>query len=355
MSVPEVIIMVTSNPQRSFASDNNSGVHPRIMQALASANCGHCTAYGDDPFTRSADAAIRREFGDGAEAWFVYGGTGANVSGLSCLTRPFHGIVCAQSAHINRDECGAPEKFTGCKLLTVPHDFGRIHPDSLDRFQADVGFEHHSQPMVLSVTQCTELGAVYTLDELRALCAKAHGLGWAVHMDGARLANAAAALGCSLADTSQAVGVDVLSFGGCKNGLMFGEAVVFFDPELAKDFKYVRKQSMQLHSKMRFIAAQFEALLENELWRANATRANAMAKLLAERASAVPGVEITAPVQTNAVFARLSRRCIEALRREWFFYVWDPADDVARWMTSFDTTEDDVEAFAHALARAVNG
>ena len=347
--------MVTSNPQRSFASDNNSGVHPRIMEALASANRGHCTAYGDDPFTRSADQAIRREFGEGAEAWFVYGGTGANVSGLSCLTRSFHGIVCAASAHINRDECGAPEKFTGAKLLAVAHDFGRIHPDSLDQFSSDVGFEHHNQPRVLSLTQCTELGAVYGLDELRVLCDKAHGLGWTVHMDGARLANAAAALDCSLADTSRAVGVDVLSFGGCKNGLMFGEAVVFFDSELAKDFKYVRKQSMQLHSKMRFIAAQFEALLEDELWRANAAHANAMARLLAERASDVPGVEITAPVQTNAVFARLPRKAMDALREKWFFYVWNPADNVARWMTSFDTTEADVEAFAQDLAKAANG
>ena len=344
--------MVTSNPQRSFASDNNSGVHPKVMQALAQANCGHCTAYGDDPFTRSADEAIRREFGPDAEAWFVFGGTGANVSGLSCLTRPFHGIVCAQSAHINRDECGAPEKFTGCKLLTVPHDHGRIHPDSLDRFLDDVGFEHHNQAHVLSVTQCTELGAVYALEELETLCAKAHALGWHVHMDGARLANAAAALGCSLADTSRAVGVDVLSLGGCKNGLMFGEAVVFFDPALARDFKYVRKQSMQLHSKMRFIAAQFEALLQDGLWLENASHANAMARLLAERAAAVPGVEIVAPVETNAVFARLPRGRMEALRDEWFFYVWDPADNVARWMTSFDTTEGDVEAFAASLERA---
>lgn len=347
--------MVTSNPQRSFASDNNSGVHPKVMQALAAANCGHCVAYGDDPFTRSADEAIRREFGEGAEAWFVFGGTGANVSGLSCITQSWHGIVCARSAHINRDECGAPEKFTGCKLLAVDHDFGRIHPDSLDQFQADVGFEHHNQPRVLSLTQCTELGAVYTLDELRDLCDKAHGLGWKVHMDGARLANAAVALDCSLADTSRAVGVDVLSLGGCKNGLMFGEAVVFFDPSLARDFRYVRKQSMQLYSKMRFIAVQFEALLTDGLWRENASKANAMAKLLAERASAVPGVEITAPVQTNAVFARLPGRVMRALREQWFFYVWDPADNVARWMTSFDTTEADVEAFTRSLAEAAGG
>lgn len=339
--------------KKSFASDNNSGVHPRVMEALAEANRGHCTAYGDDPYTAEARRALCAVFGDRAEPFFVFNGTGANVTALAALTRSWNAVVCSDCAHVNVDECGAPERVAGVKLLAEAGVDGRIGPEAVLRHVHALGFEHHAQPGVVSLTQATELGTVYTADEVRAVadCAHAHGL--AVHMDGARLANAAAALGVGLRDLSADCGVDVLSFGGVKNGLMFGEAVVFLNPDYADSFKYVRKQCTQLNSKMRFVAAQYAALLADGLWLENASRSNAMARLLAERVSAVPGVEVTRPVQTNAVFATLSPRAADILRKRYFFYTWDEELPEVRWMTSFDTTEEDVQDFAAALAQAV--
>ncbi len=338
---------------RSFASDNHSGVHPKVMEAFARANQGHAPAYGEDPLTAEADALLRRHFGPGIDPYFVLLGTAANVLGLKAVARSHHAVLCAESAHINVDECGAPEALAGLKLRTVPGRDGKIAPADLEPFLADLGVQHHNQPRVVSITQSTELGTLYTPDEVRALADFAHGHGMLLHMDGARLANAAAALELGLNDVSGACGVDVLSFGGTKNGLMHGEAVIFFDPGLSRDFRYIRKQGMQLSSKMRFIAAQFAALLGGDLWRENALQANRMAARLAEQARAIPEVRITRPVQANAVFAVIPPRAVAPLQACYPFYVWSQDTGEVRWMTSFDTTPDDVDSFVEALRRAV--
>jgi threonine aldolase len=338
---------------RSFASDNNSGAHPRILEALARANAGHCVAYGADPWTEEAQSHFRRLFGDAAEAFFVFGGTGANVCALSALCRTWQAVVCAESAHINVDECGAPEHAGGFKLLAVPADQGKIAPEGIARRLHGFGFEHHSQPRAVSITQATELGAVYAAQEIKAIAKQAHAHGLLLHLDGARLANAAEALGCSLRALTTDCGVDVLSFGGTKNGLVFGEAVVFLRPGLAEEFKYLHKQNMQLPSKMRFIAAQFSELLRDGLWQDNARQANAMARLLAERVAGLPGVEVQGSVDTNAVFVRLPRRAAERLKEKFFFYTWDEEAPLYRWMTSFDTTPADVDAFSAALGEVL--
>jgi len=337
---------------KSFASDNNSGVHPLIMKALAAANAGHALAYGQDSLTERALARFKDIFGQEAEAFFVFLGTAANVLSLKALLKPHQAAICAASAHINRDECGAPESIAGCKLLPVQTEDGKLTVEAVRPFLGDLGFEHHSQPACLSITQSTELGTLYTPEEIRTLADFAHENGLRLHMDGSRLANAAAALGVDLAALSVEAGVDVLSFGGAKNGMMFGEAVVFFEPDLAKDFKYIRKQGMQLASKMRFLAAQFEALLDDELWRKNASAANQAAAMLAKTIKDIPGVRITRPVSVNAVFAEIPPRTVEALRREYFFYIWDQTRTEARFMTSFDTSEEDVAGFAAALRQA---
>lgn len=338
---------------KSFASDNNSGVHPSIMKALAAANAGHALAYGLDPLTERALARFKDVFGQNAEAYFVFLGTAANVLSLKALTKPHQAVICAANAHINRDECGAPESIAGCKLLPAQTDDGKLTIAMIRPFLGELGFEHHSQPACISITQSTELGTLYSPDEIRTLADFAHENGLRLHMDGARLANAAAALGVDLADLTVNAGVDVLSFGGTKNGMMFGEAVVFFDRELANDFKYIRKQGMQLSSKMRFIAAQFEALFEDDLWRKNALASNRAAAALAKAIKDIPGVRITRPVRVNAVFAEIPPRAVEPLRREYFFYLWDQARTEARFMTSFDTTEEDVAGFSAALRQAL--
>jgi threonine aldolase len=340
-----------------FASDNYAGVHPRVMAALAEANDGPefggpAKAYGADALTLAAQARFKAVLGESAEAFFVFLGTAANVLALAAMTRPHHAVLCASTAHINVDECGAPERHLGAKLMAVDTPDGKLTPALLEPFLQHLGNEHHNQPRVVSIAQATELGTIYPPDEIRALAGFAHANGMLLHMDGARLGNAAAALGCGLKDITSGAGVDALSFGGTKNGLMFGEAVVFFRPELARDFPYIRKQGMQLCSKMRFIAAQFLALLEGELWRENAARANAMARLLAEELAGAPGVRITQATQTNAVFAALAPRVIEELQRRFAFYTWDHEQGVVRFMTSFATTEAEVRTFAQAVRQA---
>jgi threonine aldolase len=338
----------------SFASDNTAGVHPEIMAALEGVNQGHCSAYGDDPHTRSAVDLFKRHFGDESEVFFVFLGTGANVLGLRALARPHEAVICAESAHINVDECGAPEAFNGSKLLPVAATDGKLTVDSVTPSLHGFGVEHHAQPKVISITQCTELGTVYTPTEIRDLADLAHSQGLYLHMDGARLANAAARLGAGLGDLTRESGVDVLSFGGTKNGLMFGEAVVFLRPELAAGFKYLRKQGMQLASKMRFIAAQFETLLKGDLWLRNATHANKMAALLAKKLYGLDAVKITQAVETNVVFAELPHRHIKPLQERHYFYLWDEARCEVRWMTAWDTTEAQVNDFAERI-RAVTG
>ncbi|HEV2864059.1 MAG TPA: low specificity L-threonine aldolase [Pyrinomonadaceae bacterium] len=337
--------------QRGFASDNNAGVHPRVMEALLAANRGHVVAYGADPFTAAAEARFREHFGEGARAFFVFGGTGANVLGLQAVTRPYHAVVCAATSHINVDECGAPEK--SCKLLPLANPDGKLTPALIEPLLSASGDQHRAQPRVVSVSQPTEVGTVYTLEELGELSEFAHARGMLLHVDGARLSNAAAHLGASLAEVT--AGVDVLSFGGTKNGMMYGEAVVFFDEGLARGFEYVRKQGAQLPSKMRFIAAQFDAMLSDGVWLENARHANRMARLLAGELEGVPRVRITQPVESNAVFACLPPRCVKRVREEFFFYVWDEAASEVRLMCSFDTTEEDVRRLTRAVREALDG
>jgi len=338
-------------PTRSFASDNNSGVHPKVMAALAAANRDHVLAYGDDAFTQRAEAKLREAFGAEA-AFLVFNGTGANVLGLQTLVRPHHAVLCSEHAHIATDECGAPEKHLGCKLLPLPAPEGKLTPAMLEAPLHALGNEHHSQPRVVSITQSTEVGTVYRPEEIRALSDFCHAKGLLLHMDGARLANAAAALGTSLRVLTKDVGVDVLSFGGTKNGLMFGEAVLFFRPGLAAEMKFLRKQGMQLASKMRFVAAQFDALLTDDLWRESAARANRMAALLAREASKVEGVKLARDAEANAVFAILPPETIRAMQQRWLFYTWSEARHEVRWVCSFDTTEDDINRFVADLRDA---
>ena len=339
-----------------FASDNHAGAHPEVLEAIAAANAGHAGAYGADPWTARAEALVAEQFGGDARAFFVFNGTGANVASVAALTRPFEAVICTDVAHMHMDECAAPERLAGVKLLTVPHRDGKLSPADVRRWDSRRGDEHQAQPAVVSITQSTELGTLYRLDEVRAIADAAHAQGMRVHVDGARLANAAAALGVSLGELTAGAGVDVVSFGGTKNGLLFGEAVVFCDPELGRDFLFTRKQLGQLPSKMRFVAAQFEALLSDDLWLRSATRANQMAARLADAVGAIDGVEITYPVEANAVFARLERpvidRLLERLPADHPFYVWDEADGVVRWMCAWDTQPGDVDGFADAVRQA---
>ncbi len=340
--------------KRGFASDNNAGLHPRVWDALRSAGHGHAVAYGDDVYTETAVGLFRERFGDEAEVFFVFGGTGANVSGLAAVTRPFEAVVCAESAHINVDECGAPERFAGCKLIDLPTADGKLTPEQIEPLLARAGDQHHVQPRVVSVSQATELGTVYTVEELTRLARFAHDRGMLLHVDGARLANAAAHLNVSLKELTAGAGVDVLSFGGTKNGMMYGEAVVFFDAALAEGFKFVRKQCAQLPSKMRFVAAQFTALLGEDLWRETAAHANHMAQALAAELRRVPQVRLTQPVESNAVFAVLPREAVPRVQERFFFYVWNEQTSEVRLMCSFDTTEADVAELVEVIKEAVS-
>ena len=338
---------------RSFASDNNAGAHPEVLAALSRVNTGHVPAYGDDPFTAAAVAVMREHLGSEAEIFFVFGGTGANVLGLDAVMRPFEAVICSAHAHVQVDECGAPERHVGCKMLGVPAPDGKLTAATVASRLTGIGNEHHVQPRVVSISQATEYGTVYSPAELRELADAVHASGLLLHMDGARIANAAAALGVPLRAITRDAGVDVLSFGGTKNGLVGGEAVVFFDPAHARHFRFIRKQGMQLPSKMRFIAAQFEALFTGELWLRSARHANAMAARLAERVREIPQVTITQRVEANAVFAIVPPPAVTALQRQYFFHVWDEARSEVRWMAAWDTTEEDVERFASAVAAAV--
>lgn len=341
-----------SDARRGFASDNAAGVHPDVLAAVAAANSGHAHAYGDDVWTRRAVALVKRQFGEDAEVFFTFNGTGANVTALQALVRPFEAVICPATAHITTDECGAPGRFTGARLIDVPTPDGKLTPDLIAGSITGVGFEHASQPRAVSVTQSTEYGTLYAPDELAGVAATAREHGLYLHVDGARLANAAAALGCTLGEACE--GADVVSFGATKNGALLAEAVVFRTPALARDFKYVRKQSGQLASKMRFLSAQYVALLEDDLWLRNAAHANAMAALLASLVREVPGVRITQPVEANEVFALLPAEAIAPLAEEFDFYTWDERAGEVRWVASWDTTEEDVRALAAGVMAALS-
>jgi len=340
---------------RGFASDNNAGVHPEILDAIARANQGHVIAYGDDDYTRSAVAKFEEHFGAGISVFFTFNGTGANVLGLQALNRPYHAVLCSDYAHIYTDECGAPEKHTGCKLIPLVHKDGKISLDSVRHAYHGIGDQHHVQARVISITQSTEMGTVYKAEEIRELAQFAHQHDMFLHMDGARIANAAVTLEQSLRAATRDLGVDVLSFGGTKNGILGGEAVVFFNPALSEDFLYLRKQGMQLASKMRFIAVQFEALLTNDLWKRSAGHANQMALLLESQLRKIPQVRIAWPVEANGVFAQIPQHAIEKIKKRYFYYPWIEDECIVRWMCSFDTTEEDIRNFVECVGEVVKG
>ena len=338
---------------RGFASDNNAGVHPEILEAIARANQGHVVAYGDDAYTRSAIAKFEEHFGKGISVFFTFNGTGANVLGLEAMMRPYHAVLCSDYAHIYTDECGAPEKHLGSKLIPLPHQDGKITVEQVKHAYHGIGDQHHVQARVVSITQSTEMGTVYQPQEIQALARFAHDHDMYLHVDGARLANAAASLQQTLRQATRDLGVDVLSFGGTKNGIMGGEAVVFFNQALASDFLFLRKQGMQLASKMRFIAVQFEALLTGELWRRSAEHSNRMAQLLQAEIRKIPQVRVVWRVEANGVFAQIPEHAIEKIKQRYFFYPWIEEESIVRWMCSFDTTEEDVREFASYVAEAV--
>ena len=340
-------------PTRSFASDNNAGIHPEVLQALAAANTGHTVGYGDDPYTAAAVRKFEEHLGPDIDVFFVFNGTAANVLSLKALTDSYHAIICTDFAHIYSDECGAPERFTGCKLVPIPNRDGKLTVESVGHAYHGIGDQHHVQPRVISITQATEMGTVYKPEEIKALAKFAHDRDMFLHMDGARIANAAVSLGQSLRQATRDLGVDVLSFGGTKNGMMGGEAVVFFEKKLARNFQFLRKQGMQLASKMRFIAVQFEALLSNDLWKKSAQHANRMARLLEKEVRQIPQVKIVYPVEANGVFAQLPHAAIAKLQERYFFYVWSEEESIVRWMCSFDTTEEDIRQFAKFVAETV--
>lgn len=336
---------------RSFASDNNSGVHPLIMEALNRANQDHAVGYGDDPWTEEAVRKIKEVFTPDCEPLFVFNGTGSNAVALQLCTRPYNLIICAETAHIYVDECGSPARMTGCQIRPVVTMDGKLTPELILPYLCHFGEQHHSQPGAIYISQCTELGTIYNPVELRALTELAHQYGMYVHMDGARLANACAALNCSFKELTIDCGIDILSFGGTKNGLMLGESVIIFHPTLKKEAYFVRKQSAQLASKLRYLSCQFTAYLTDDLWLKNATHANAMARKLYDGLKGIPGVHFTQVVSSNQLFLTMPRPVINELLKDYFFYFWNEAADEIRFVTSFDTTEKDIEALLDAVKK----
>ncbi|MGF7139230.1 threonine aldolase family protein [Roseimarinus sediminis] len=336
--------------KRGFASDNNSGVHPDVLNSLQMVNSGHVSGYGTDRYTEKAIELFKQQFGEDIDVYFVFNGTGANTLSINTLTHSFHSVICPSTAHIMVDECGAPEKISGCKLIPIETNDGKLSPELIRPHLHGFDFEHHAQPKIISISQVSELGTLYTVDEIKAITKLAHQHNMYVHMDGARIANAAVALDLPFSAFTRDAGIDVLSFGGTKNGLLMGEAVVFFNPALSQNAKYFRKQSAQLFSKMRFVSAQFIAYFENELWKKNATHANRMAALLAEKVSAL-GVKITQKTEANGIFAIIDDDIRDELQKHYFFYPWNENTHEVRWMTSFDTTEEDINNFCHTLGQ----
>ncbi|MFL5500408.1 MAG: threonine aldolase family protein [Gemmatimonadaceae bacterium] len=341
------------NPGRAFASDNWAGVHPEVLAAMAAANVGHVPSYGDDPYTREAEERIRALVGEDAEVFLVFSGTAANVLCLHSMVQSHQAVICAETAHVYTSECAAAEKHIGCKLLPVASPNGKITVAGIREHLHDIGNEHHVQPRAISITQATEYGTVYTAQEIRAIADFAHTHSLLLHMDGARIFNAAAYLNVSPMAITSGAGVDALSFGGTKNGLVAGEAVVFFKQVLADDFEFKRMQGMQLSSKMRFIAAQYNALLSNDLWKRSASHANRMAQLLAGELAGIHGVALTQQVQANEIFATMPAAIIPTLQARWPFHVWNEKTSEVRLIASFDTTEEDVADFAAMVRETV--
>ena len=343
---------MTVNDQ--FGSDNHSGVHPDIMKAIESVNAGYSIAYGDDEYTSRAVEKFKEHFGKDIDVYFVGNGTAANILGIKSVVDSFNSIYCAETAHLNVHECCGPEKFTGCKLTIISTPDGKLTVDLLKPYIVGFGDPHMAQPKVISITQSTELGTVYTPKEIKELSDFAHSKNMLLHMDGARLCNAAASLNADLATITAKVGVDVLSFGGTKNGMMFGDAVVFFDKKLSKNFEFIRKQGMHLTSKMRFISAQFGELLSNDLWLKNAKHANSMAYLLYNEVKDIPQVKITQKVEVNAVFASLPKKIITELQKKYAFHVFNEETSEVRWMCAFNTSKKDIMDFIVTIKASVS-
>ncbi|WP_415714605.1 threonine aldolase family protein [Maridesulfovibrio sp.] len=337
---------------RSFASDNYSGVHPEIMQAIMEANENHMSSYGADPVSAEAVKLFKNIFGEQAKSFFLTTGTATNTLILRHLCKSWNSVICSHDAHINVDECGSPESM-GIKLMPAETENGKISVESIKPLIPSEPDVHRAQPAVISITQNTELGTLYSISEIKSICDFAHSKGLYVHMDGARIANAATALGVSFKEMTVDCGVDVLSFGGTKNGCMCAEAAVFINPEAGENFEYLRKQNMQLISKMRYVGAQFKALLTDELWKRNAGHSNAMASRLAEKAGAIAGVKITRPVEANGVFAIIPEHAVEKLQERFPFYIWDEQTGEVRWMTSWSTTDEDIDDFCTALKELI--
>ncbi len=343
-----------SAPWRGFASDNYAGIHPEVLAAITRANSGHAAAYGDDDETALLRDLVREHFGAQADVFPVFNGTGANVVALQAMCRPWEAVICAESAHVNVDEGGAPEKVAGLKLWTVPAPDGLLTPDLVDVHAVREGDVHRAQQAVVTITQSSEFGTAYSIEALGRLSDHVHARGLRLHLDGARIANAAASLGVSLREMTTDLGIDAVSFGGTKNGAMGAEAVIVLSPDLAPAVPYLRKSSMQLASKMRFVSAQLAALLTDDLWLRNATHANSMARRLEAAVRAIPGVQVTQRVDANAVFAILPADVTERLQQQYRFYTWDDHTGEVRWMCSWDTTPEDVDAFAGSIAREMS-
>jgi threonine aldolase len=341
--------MKTMPSMRGFASDNNAGVHPEILNELIVVNTGHTRGYGSDIYTEAALELFRQHLGSQTETFFVFTGTAANVLGLSAVTRSWNSVITASTAHLEQDECGAPEKIAGCKVLTVDTPDGKITTDLIEIHLHGFDFEHHSQPKVISITQSTEMGTVYSAAEIRKIADFAHSRGMLLHMDGARISNAAVSLALPFKAFTTDAGVDVLSFGGTKNGMMFGEAICFLRPGLSEDFKYIRKQGMQLASKMRFISAQYIAWFRDELWKRSASHSNRMAALLGDKLSSIGEIEITQKVESNGVFVIMPDDIAKKMQEHYFFYPWNEKNSEYRLMTSWDTTEEDIDGFITLL------
>jgi threonine aldolase len=337
--------------KRGFASDNNAGVHPEILREIMSVNNGHVIGYGSDIYTEQALNIFKEQLGINTEIFFVFTGTAANVLGLSAVTHSWNSIITASTAHLEQDECGAPEKFTGSKVLAVDTPDGKINSGFIEKHMHGFDFEHHSQPGVISITQTSEMGTVYTVQEIRAIADFAHSHGMLLHMDGARVANAAVSLDLPFKAFTTDAGVDVLSFGGTKNGMMFGEAICFLKPGLANDFKYIRKQGMQLASKMRFISAQYIAYFRNDLWKRCASHSNAMARIMADRLQQISEIKITQSVQSNGIFVIMYPEVAERMRSHYFFYPWNEKTSEYRLMTSWDTAGKDIDGFVKLLKK----
>lgn len=334
---------------RSFASDNNSGVHPLIMEAVIKANEDHAVGYGNDPWTAAAVEKIKSVFGEAASPFFVFNGTGANSVALQAVTRPFNSILCAETAHINVDECGAPARMTGCAIVTIPTIDGKLTPELIKPRLHNFGVCHHSQPKAVYISQVSELGTVYTIEEVKAIADLLHAHNMYLHMDGARLANACAYLKCTMKQVTVDAGVDILSFGGTKNGMMMGEAVISFRPEITENLQYYRKQSAQLASKLRYLSAQFIPYLENNLWLENAMKANISAAKLAETLKQYPQIQFTQKVETNQIFFTIPSEPLKKLLERYFFYMWNEENNEARLVTSWDTTGEDIAQFEQDL------